>query len=214
EGRADISIEKPGLNTAYADMDGHPACYAAQKLREEGLFVGEQVGGVYYFDPDRAVTRGEFMAMALSLTGQAGDLTPVVKTGLSDDAATPAWLKPYAAAALEAGILTGVGAPDGGRQLRASQEVTRAEAVVMLNNALGTADASALIPADWAAAPVWAQQAAINMQSAGVIDVFYDGTLRMSETVTRADAAEMLLTALNIKKAAEPNKGLLSWVFG
>jgi len=46
------------------------------------------------------------------------------------------------------------------------------------------------------------------------MDVSYDGTMRLENTVSRADAAELLLSAIEVKESAKPKKGLLSWVFG
>lgn len=61
-----IKIEKPNTKVTYADMDGDPAHKAAIRLAEEGIFVGECMGGAYFFQPDTAVTRGEFVAMAMN----------------------------------------------------------------------------------------------------------------------------------------------------
>ena len=64
-----IKIEKPNTKVTYADMDGDPAHKAAIRLAEEGIFVGECMGGAYFFQPDAAVTRGEFVAMAMNAAG-------------------------------------------------------------------------------------------------------------------------------------------------
>lgn len=208
-----IVIEKPKDKMTYADMDGHPAYYAALRLSEENVFVGEKVGKEYYFDPDQPVTRGEFVTMVMNMTGH-NELSPVSKTGFADDDVTPTWVKPYASVALKEGIIKGVGKPDGSKHLCASRDITRAEAAVMLNNSLKMADTSLAVFADWEVAPVWAQQAAINMQAVGVMNTYQDGTMRLEETITRGQAAQLLLSAMDVKEKSEPKKGLLSWVFG
>jgi hypothetical protein len=208
-----IKIEKPKTKTTYADMEGHPAHFAAIRLCEEGVFVGEQMGNLHYFGPDLPVSRGEFITLAVTAVGDSA-VTPVAATGFSDDEGTPAWVKPYASAALKAGVIHGVGLPDGRKALRADRPVTRAEAAVILDNALRPADAGQPVFADRDAAPAWARQAAANMDAAGVLSTFRDGTMRLSETLSRAAAAEMLWHAIEVKKAQTPPKGLLSRVFG
>lgn len=61
-----IRIEKQKTSTTYSDLTGDPSGYAATVLAEEGIFVGQQLGGSYVFEPDREVTRGEFLACAWS----------------------------------------------------------------------------------------------------------------------------------------------------
>ena len=61
-----IKIEKQKSKIAYSDMGGSGAYLAAVRLAEEGVFVGEQLGGQYVFCPERAVTRGEFLTMCIS----------------------------------------------------------------------------------------------------------------------------------------------------
>ena len=213
DAKVDIQIEKPGTKLSYADMDDHPNAYAALKLHEIGVFTGEKMGHQYYFRPDRLVTRGEFITMVMSMLGQ--DSPPrVLQTGFSDDDATPVWVRPYAAAALKAGIVRGVSLPDGRRELRADHEITRAETAVILNNALKSSDADIAVFSDWDAAPVWARQPAVNMQASGVMDSDYEGAMRLDNKISRADAAELLLAAMEVKEKDEPKRGLLSWVFG
>ncbi|MDR1158411.1 MAG: S-layer homology domain-containing protein [Oscillospiraceae bacterium] len=213
EAVVNIKIEKPKTKTTYADMEGHPAHFAAIRLCEEGVFVGEQMGNLHYFSPELPVSRGEFITLAMTAVGDRA-VTPAAVTGFSDDAVTPAWVKPYASAAIKAGVIHGVGLPDGRKALRADRPVTRAEAAVILDNMLRPADAGQPVFADRDAAPAWARQAAANMNATGVLSAFRDGTMRLSETLTRADAAEMLWHAMEVKEAQNPPKGLLSRVFG
>ncbi|MDR0381634.1 MAG: S-layer homology domain-containing protein [Oscillospiraceae bacterium] len=208
-----IKIEKPKTKTTYADMEGHPAYFAAVRLCEEGVFVGQQMGDLHYFGPDLPVSRGEFITLAMTAIGSQ-TVTPVAVTGFSDDEGTPAWVKPYASAALKDGMIHGVGLPDGRKALRADRPITRAEAAVILDNALRPADAGQPVFADRDAAPAWARQAAANMNAAGVLSAFRDGTMRLSETLSRAAAAEMLWQAMEVKKAQEAPQGLLRRVFG
>lgn len=103
-----IKIEKPNTKVTYADMDGDPAHKAAIRLAEEGIFVGECMGGAYFFQPDTAVTRGEFVAMAMNAAGMEA-LEDVERTGFADDVSIPTWAKPYVSSRAKGG--TGAGQP-------------------------------------------------------------------------------------------------------
>ena len=101
-----IKIEKQKTQTTYADMAGHPSAYAATALAENGIFTAEMVGGAYVFSPERYVTRGEFLSMCMTLSGDEL-LSGVAATGFADDAEIAEWLKPYVATALMDGVVSG-----------------------------------------------------------------------------------------------------------
>ena len=209
EATVTVFIEKSSMKQTYADMEDHPAAYAAVRLMEENIFTGEQVCGEYYFNPDALVSRGEFVAMALRAAGTP--VNPAAVTGFADDDGIPDWLKPYAQAALKAGIISGVESPDGRKQFIAGRPITMTEAAVILNNAIQVSDASA--DEYEPAAPVWAAQAAVNLEAAGVLPVNMTQDAWPSP-LTRADAAHLLSRAVHVTHEGKGSSGLLSWVFG
>ena len=89
EATVTIRIEKQSTKLRYADLEGDPAHYAALRLAEEGVYLGEQVGGVAYFRPDETLSRGEFLSMCLA-AARVELLEGVTRTGFSDDAEIPA----------------------------------------------------------------------------------------------------------------------------
>lgn len=180
----------------YTDMQGNPAHYAALRLASAGVFVGERLGSEHFFDPDAPVTRTEFLA----LTAAVADLplpTAAVSTGLSDNESIPVWAQSYVAAGLLSGVVQGIHDGRGNRVFAGEEAITRGEAAVILDRALSLpADGREAAYADGDALPSWARQSVINAASAGVLPVFSDGSVRVSETVTRGDAAMMLYAAL------------------
>lgn len=190
-----INIEKQKTQTSYADMTGHPAAYAAVALAESGIFTGESIGSVQVFLPEQAVTRGEFLSMCMTLSGEEL-LNGVMATGFADDADIEAWLKPYVATALLDGVVSGYSV-SGGAVFNAAEPITWQEAAVMLDNVLDTTDVAAT--ALTGSVAEWATQAASNLAACGVIT---EGEA-FSETLTRADAAEMLVRALAVLEARE-----------
>ena len=187
-----LRIEKPDTKVTYSDMEGDPAHKAAIRLAEEGIYVGECMGGAYFFQPDAAVTRGEFVAMAMDAAGVEA-LAGVERTGFADDEAIPTWAKAYAASALKAGLVQGSRGADGQVVFQAEEPITAAEAAVLLDRALQVTDVSA---ETWAAegVPAWAAQSAANLATCGVLPA--DSTLESA--LTRGEAAQMLCSALEL----------------
>ena len=95
EATVSITIRKPTVRGTYADMAGDPQEFEARFLREEGLFSGEEVGGVLCFGPDKPVSEEEYLMMLMKLTGLEPD-----ETADSGDG----WFAPWQSAALRAGI--------------------------------------------------------------------------------------------------------------
>lgn len=190
-----IRIEKQKTRTTYSDLDGNPSAYAAAMLAEEGIFVGSQLGGSYVFEPDREVTRGEFLAMCMELGGEEL-LSAVAATGFSDDEAIPTWQKRYVATAMMDGVISGTEA-DGDTVFNSEGTVTVQEAAVMLNNVLGATDVPTA--AFEGIVPAWASQATANLTACGVLV----GAMRYDAALTRADAAQMLTAALAVRDGRE-----------
>jgi hypothetical protein len=208
EARIRLTIEKPSTKTTYADMDGHPAQYAALRLCGEGVYTGRQICGHYYFNPGEPVSRAEMITMVVRAIGL--DTVPVSTTGFYDDALLPDWFKPYAQAAFKAGVISGVRAPDGRTVLNAHETVTLSQAAAMLNKALRPAAAELLY--DSGAVPAWSAQAIANLDAAGILD---DVSVSAGDRpLNRGEVAMLLVRAMDAYSVTREKSGLLSWVFG
>ena len=143
-----IQILKPSDKTFYTDTVGQECRFAAEWLKNTGLFTGERVCGAYCFQPGKTVSRGEFITMLVQSLELAVD-NDVTNTGFADDC--PTWLKPYLAAAQRAGLTAGW--PDGST-FGASEPITGKEAALLIQNALDlpTAVMAGEDPAAWALA--------------------------------------------------------------
>ncbi len=207
EARVSLRINKPDTRVAYSDLAGHPVQKSAVRLAEEGIYVGRYVDGRYFFDPDQTVTRAQFLTMAMSVAGLE-DLEGVTLTGFSDDDAIPTWAKGAVSAALKAGVVQGSRDESGAPVFGADQTITRAEATVMLDNLLDITDVPvAVFSAD--GADYWAAQAAANLSASGILRADTAGAVRLADTLTMADAAEMLDGALDVMNAR--GGGWLPW---
>ena len=202
EATVKLHIDKPDTKVTYADMDGNSAHKAAIRLAEEGIYVGRYVDGNYFFDPDRPVTRAQFLSMAMSVTGLE-ELDGVTLTGFSDDAAIPTWAKGSVSAALKAGAIQGTRDESGAPIFGADQNITRGEASVMLNNLLDITDVPLEVFSSADTEGHWAAQAAANLSASGVTAPQSVGGAALSEQLTLAQAAEMLDGALDMMDSRE-----------
>ena len=191
EAKVTIRIDKQSGKTCYADLAGDPIAYAALRLAEEGVFVGERVGGSLCYSPELPVTRGEFLAMCAALTGMQ-PLEGITRTGFYDDDCMAVWLKPYVSAALMCGVVQGSMGENGRIVFRSESPITVAEAAVMLNNFLAITDfVNTAAAAD---VPAWASRAVGNLAACDI----YLPSFQADLSLTRRDAAVMLSAAMDV----------------
>lgn len=183
EATVTIRILKPSDAAQYTDTVGSDCRFAAEWMKNTGLFVGEQIGGEYCFNENTPVSRGQFVAMAVKVLGIPTE-NSAAYTGYTDE--IPNWLKPYLAAAMRSGMTAGLPAADSGA-FGADEAITGGEAAVMLQNAM---DLSVSVSAEVSvgkndAETHWAAAAVSAMQSNGI-------DISLTETLTRGEAAILL----------------------
>ena len=189
-----IKIQKQSSKISYSDTAGVGSAYAAIRLAEEGIFTGEQLAGEYVFSPDEPVTRQEFLAMCMKLSGQPA-LRGVLTTGFADDAAIGAWAKPYVSTALRSGVISGYAHDDAVAVFGPERDITVTEAAVMLDRSIELTDAVTTWFGYDDSVPAWALQSASNVSSCGLLPY---GCSFADETLSRGEAAEMLCAALDV----------------
>lgn len=209
EAKVTIQINKPDTKVTYADMEGDPAHKASIRLAEEGIFVGSYLNGEYFFDPDRPVTRAEFLTMAMATVGMA-PLEDVTTTGFTDDAAIPTWAKGAVSAAVMAGVIQGSRDDSGAPVFDASENITQGEATVMLDQLLNLSDVPLEVFSAQGSDAHWAGQAAANLAASGVIRVEETNSAALSTGLDRAQAAMLLDGALDVLSQREED-GWLPW---
>lgn len=182
EATVTVQILKPTTNARYTDTAGHSCRFAAEWLRQSGIFEAENIGGASCFCPEKTVSQGEFLAMVIkTLNIPAQDNA---YDALSAD--TPTWLKPYLAAAIRSGLTANLP-----QDFRAEAPVTAETAAVILQNAL---DLSVSTESDGGEQTV-AVMAMTAMADHGVI-------LNAGQILTRADAAQVLYRISQLSKFA------------
>ena len=195
EAKISIEIRKPTDKATYADMGSDPDAFYAMWLKEAGLFTGATVGGNLCFEPEKTVSRGEFLVMVMKLVDAQADETGLT-SGFSDEAATPVWLQPYIVSALGSGMISGVSSEDG-VVFRPEAALSRAEAAVMLQNVLQLPAPTAktvFSETDAAAVPAWAADATAALSAAGISL----GDTAQADAITRREVAKLLYEVSNL----------------
>lgn len=182
EATVTVQILKPADSKLYRDTVGQDCRFAAEWMRNTGLFTGEQIGGQTCFVPERAVTRGEFLTMLVELLE-----IPVEQV---DADTVPNWVEPYLAAAIRSGLVSGW-EPE---SFDMEAAVTGAEAAVAIQNALD-------LPADHETAatgqdaPVWAAASLAVMAANGM-------ELDAAAPLSRAETAQLLYRVSRVSVGA------------
>lgn len=192
EATVTVNVLKPSDAQQYSDTIGKNCRFAAEWMKNTGIFVGESFNGNGCFSPEKQVSRGDFLTMLVGVLEIPLE-DSVQSTGFADDCAD--WLKPYLAAAMRSGLTTGW--PQGD-VFGPEQPITGAEVAVMLQNAL---DLTAETAAADEAVPVWAADALNALQEHG-IDLDADTVL------TRGDAAQVIYQVSRLKATAPGMKAL------
>nr|WP_325296746.1 Ig-like domain-containing protein [uncultured Dysosmobacter sp.] len=205
-----VTIEKTRSGVTYADTEGSAAAAAAQELAEAGIFTGAKIGEQYYFEPDKTVSRSEFLAMVMETAGR--EVTAVTMTGFCDDEAIPTWAKAYAAAGVADGIVQGKATAEGAA-FQGGDVITFNEAATVLDRVLDLGDVELDVwYADREEVPSWAAQAVGNMEAVSVLSAGSFGSQTLEQAVTRADAARMLSAAKTLLDGGEESRGLFGWL--
>lgn len=174
EATVTVTILKTTDGTQYTDTDGLSCRFAAEWMKNTGIFVGERLDGNACFQPEKAVTRGEFTAMLVKTLELPKEELTV--TGYTDD--IPLWLKPYVAAAVRSGLTAGLPNQE---TFGADIPITGAEAAVMVSNALDLKAAGE----EKEEVPAWAEYALRAVEESGL-------TLDADLPLTRGEAAELM----------------------
>ena len=191
EATVTVEIMKPTNAEQYTDTAGTACEFTAEWMKNTGLFIGEQVGGTACFQPEKTVSRGEFLTMLVKTLDMQVDKNADF-TGFTDDA--PNWLKPYLAAALRSGMTENW--PDS-ECFGASEPITGAEAALLVQNALDLTPSAAMGKETDGDLPVWAESAVTAMSEQGI-------SLEPTAELTRENVSVVLYQISQLSKTV-PN---------
>jgi hypothetical protein len=183
-----VQVLKPSDAKQYADTQNTACRFTAEWMRHTGLFTGESINGQLCFQPEKTVSRGEFVAMLV----KALEIPLEDHSTLSLPSDAPLWLQPYLAAALRAGLTAGL--PDADSF---SEAITGAEAAVMLQNALdltisqNTLEDRSTSVQEGEAVPAWA---AVSLSVLEENEIYVSAF----NALTRSDVSQILYEASHL----------------
>ena len=165
--RVNVGIDKAVCELVFADMDGHWAHNAALVMASEDAVDVRSEGGLLYFDPEREVTREEFLVTVMKSLG-AGEVEPKT-TVFADDSEISREASGYIHRAYTLGIIKG-NVENGVLCFNPNDKITRAEAAVVLNAIIGANEPETIpVFADNAAVPAWARSSLYALNKVGIM---------------------------------------------
>ena len=192
-----IEVGERMSEVVYSDMTDRSEYNAAVALTAMGVMDGKVIGDATYFMPEEAVSRAQFLTMAMKCMGISGDKS-TSKSYFDDNDEISAPYLPYAKAASKLGIVTGE-FKNGRLLFRPNDTITKYEAAMIISKLIDISDASAGISfSDTDTVPVWARDEVSALCSMGIIS--YEGdTVNGKAELTKANAAEYLYNMLSHK---------------
>jgi hypothetical protein len=126
-----ITVSENEKNLVFADMDSDPNHIFAHRMCVNDTMVYRIEDGNYYFDPEKPVSKLDFLVMMMSVSKQDADIVAVADSAATDDSGLSSGLKGYLSAANEKGFIkleNGKFAP--------KETVTLSDAAYMISSAL------------------------------------------------------------------------------
>lgn len=99
-----LHVTEPASDTVFFDLTNHWAHNSAIKACSDGVFGASVQNGKLMFLPDKEITRGDFLAIAMIAAGLERNVSKTYVTSFADDADIPYNIKSYASAAYSMGI--------------------------------------------------------------------------------------------------------------
>ena len=158
-------------------------------LQQRGIVSGNDNGE---FAPEAQMTREQFVKMICEILGLKSEKSETSFEDIQDDA----WYAPYIAAATEKGIITGISDNEFG----VGRPISRQDICVIVYRAC-EGDMSEGV-SDFEDADMisdYALGAVTYMTDFGIVNGFEDNTFRPRDNCTRAQAAKILSSVINLK---------------
>ncbi len=192
-----VSVTRADSSLTYADLPNHAATLPAIMLAEENIMLGTLSGDHMYFEPEKEVSRGEFVVMAMKAAG-IKPKADLLNTVFEDNEAIPESIRHYIATAQSEGYVIGTFG-ENGLIFDAEGGISRGEAAMVISRMLdGDLPAGAPVSGTLEDTPVYARDAVSSLLSVGIYQRNEEGKLDARATLSRADAAEMLFAVMTI----------------
>ena len=182
----------------YADIEGEGNAAVILAVSEWGLMNGTRIGSETYFKPSASVSRLEFLVTAMEAAGITAETVSASSAPtFADIESIPVAMRAYVGYALQKGYISGK-TVDGNLCFCPDEEITRAEAAVVLSNIIGYAVEDTVTAfADEQSLPTWSGEALTSLRALGILQC-PDGNARAHAVMTRGDTAEWLYRTVKL----------------
>ena len=183
----------PDATVTFKDVpETHWAYDAINTLKELGIVNGDETGN---FNPSSPVTREQFVKMLV----EASDIELSDKNSEFKDVDSAMWYAPYIQTGVEAGLINGFSPTEFG----VGSDIKRCDMAVMLYRIIMNPEEDVMINgtffADDEIIPIYAKLAVYAVRDAGIIEG-YNNMFNPNESLTRAEAATVLMKFLELKQ--------------
>ena len=100
-----ISVEKNESRLVFSDMQEDMNHIYAHRMCRDDVMVYKYENGSYIFEPEKEVSRVEFLVMLMRVAKKDTDIVAVADSVISDDNGLSSGLKGYISAAAESGLI-------------------------------------------------------------------------------------------------------------
>ncbi len=179
----------------FADMGGHWAQGFTAYLYQEGVTNGVQTGQGLQFQPEKAISRGEFALMVTRWQGLDLAAYEGVELPFADAGQIPAWMLPAVKAMYAQGVMKG-SLEGEALYARAENGISRTEAMTILGRIQQKGyPAPTLAFEDADQVPAWALDYVQTLVAQGVVGG-YENKLKPADPVKRCEMAKMLVSLM------------------
>ena len=181
---ADIS----GYQTKFNDIAASTAKEDIMRLEKAGIVKGTTPTT---YEPNRAITRAEFLAIAMGAFGY--DLYAPAKSLPFTDVDSSSWQARVISAALENNVIYGDTNASGSRVFRPNSQITKVEALAIVYKLSGIEVKDAKMHSFTDAAAAWQNTLLSNAEYLEVISVPTDKKFNPNAGISRADMATLMV---------------------
>lgn len=185
EAEIKITVSKDSIK--YTDMTGNDAYTAASVLGGKEILLGETIGGERYFYPEKTVSRGDFLIMAMSACNLPSS-EKAEATAFIDDSEISSYQRRYVTAAVSDGIIFGVDSEEG-KRFDGASPITVKQAATIVSRIMSKTSPSLSdsLPVAASCGDEITDEGLAAMSSLG-----YFSGMNSEGTLTRADAAKII----------------------
>ncbi len=189
-------ISSMAFTSFASDYTGHWAESIIDEFVRDGIISGDNYGN---FNPDNSIRRAEFVKVINKYYG----FTDKAETNFKDVSVSKWYADEFLIAKAQgyiAGDDTGYANPEG--------YLTRAEVCVILTRLLKLSPEYSLSASDADSIPDWAKGYVGAAKKAGYIKGYADGSLRVNNNITRAEAVSLISRTENEEKKEEKEENI------